>query len=104
MIENEAYFRKCVADLISKDDPGSQCSNAADHQLADTELRDPRTVIWTEFHAILGRASSLTSEERERRRADIRMRRWGAPEVLTYDRLLYAARREDEALAGRRDR
>jgi hypothetical protein len=26
MNENETYFRKCISDLISKDDRGSQCS------------------------------------------------------------------------------
>lgn len=94
--QNEARFRDVLANLVPED-AAAQCSYASVHCLAKSELRDPKTVVHLESHAVIGRSSSLSREEVERRRLDDQSRSWGSPKVLTYDRVLRKAKRLFEA-------
>lgn len=89
---NESYFRNTLSRLVEPDDPAF-CSNASVHTRAKSELYDPRTYIDFDAHAVIGRSSTLTDEERERRRQDEQHGPWGSTKILTYDRLLNVARR-----------
>lgn len=89
---NENYFRKTLSKLVRPDDP-AMCSNITVHTRANVELRDPNTYIDFDAHAVIGRSSTLTDQERERRRQDEQHGAWGSTKVLTYDRLLSVAKR-----------
>ena len=89
---NESYFRNTLSKLVNADDPAC-CSNASVHTSAKAELRDPATFIDFNAHAVIGRSSTLTDEERERRRQDEQHAAWGSTKILTYDRLLNVAKR-----------
>ena len=94
----DSTFRESLAKRVSRDSI-AQCSHADSHSRARAELRDPRTVIWFQAHAVIGRSSTLSAEERELRRQDELQGSWGSPRVLTFDRLIHCARRLDGAAA-----
>ena len=89
---NESYFRNTLSKLVKSDDPAF-CSNASVHTRAKAELRDPTTFIDFDAQAVIGRSSTLTDEERERRRQDEQLGAWTSTKILTYDRLLNVAKR-----------
>lgn len=89
--QNEQAFRQVLAKVVPPESP-AQCSHASEHQRAVPEILDPRTVIRMECHAVIGRSSSMSPDERERRRLDDQNgSEQGSPSVLTYDRLLVKA-------------
>lgn len=87
---NEPAFRSQLAELV-KGKPAF-CSNAAVHIWAETEIRDPMTVIEYDYRAILGRRNGLDAES-NRKRYQV------SYEIITYDRLLDYAKHCDEAKA-----
>ena len=87
---NEPAFRSQLAELV-KGKPAF-CSNAAVHTWAETEIRDPMTVIEYDYRAILGRRNGLDAES-NRKRYQV------SYEIITYDRLLDYAKHCDEAKA-----
>lgn len=90
--QNELRFRETLAGLVGDEDP-AYCSSASVHVSARSELMDQRTVVHMKTHIVIGRSSSLTSEQREVRRQDEYSRgQWGSPEMLTYDRILQRAK------------
>lgn len=90
--QNEQRFREVLASLVADEDPAF-CSSASVHVSARAELLDPRTVVHLEGHVVIGRSSILTPEQRVLRREDEYIRgQWGAPKLLTYDRILQRAR------------
>jgi hypothetical protein len=89
---NEGYFRATLSKLVKPSD-SAMCSNVTVHTRAKSELRDPHTYIDFDSHAVIGRSSTLSDEERERRRQDEQHGAWGSTKVLTYDRLLSVAKR-----------
>ena len=92
----DASFREALAKRVHHD-VAAQCSHASSHSRAKSELRDPRTVIWFEAHAVVGRSSSLSAGERELRRQDELHHGGRGTEVLTFDRLLQVAKRAEGA-------
>ena len=91
--ENELAFRQTLAKLVEDDCPAF-CSNASVHSRAKSELLDPQTIIYLKGHAVIGRSSNMSDQERRLRRLDDQMRgEWGSPVVLTYDRILSKAKR-----------
>jgi hypothetical protein len=95
--ENEQAFRQVLAKLVSEDS-AAQCSNASVHTRARSELLDPRTVVHLHCHAVVGRSSNMSDQERATRRLDEQKRgEWGSPAVLTYDRILSKAKRLHES-------
>ena len=89
---NESYFRETLNKLVKPSDP-AMCSNVTVHTRARAELRDPHTYIDFDSHAVIGRSSTLSNEERERRRHDEQHGAWSSTKVVTYDRLLSVAKR-----------
>ncbi len=89
---NDDYFRATVSKLVKSSD-SAMCSNVTVHTHAKSELRDPHTYIDFDAHAVIGRSSSLSDGEREKRRQDEQHGAWGSTKVLTYDRLLSVAKR-----------
>lgn len=87
---NEPAFRSQLAELV-KGKPAF-CSNAAVHTWAETEIRDPMTVIEYDYRAILGRRNGLDAES-NRKRYQV------SYEIITYDRLLDYAKHCDKAKA-----
>jgi len=92
---NKSYFRKEISGLLSSDFP-AMCSSIDEHILAKNEVQDPHVVIWDQYHAVIGRVSGMSESERKRRREQMRIGGWGAPEIVTYDRFLHIAKRLDE--------
>lgn len=87
---NETAFRNQLASLLKGE--AARCSNAAIHIWAETEIRDPMTVVEFEYRVIIGRRSSLDLD-------DNRRRNFLGFEIITYDRLLDYAKRCDVAEA-----
>lgn len=87
---NETAFRNQLASLLKGE--AARCSNAAIHIWAETEIRDPMTVVEFEYRVIIGRRSSLDLD-------DNRRRNFLGLEIITYDRLLDYAKRCDVAEA-----
>jgi len=93
---NQQYFRKTLAKLLARDDPGALCSGADEHVSAVTEIQDSSTSVWDRYHAVIGRSSEMSQKEKNRRREQMQIGGWGSPEILTYDRFLGVARKLDE--------
>jgi len=91
--QNEQAFREALVKQVPRS-AAAQCSHATEHQRAVPELLDPRTVIHMNIHAVIGRSSNMSLEDRERRRLDDQKQgEWGSPSVITYDRFLSKAKR-----------
>ncbi len=80
--------RECLAEL-AKGQP-AQCSNASKHIMAQTELRDPKTVVHFHYKVLIGRRSFLNEDGNQRRA------QFGGIEIVTFDRLLDYAKKLDE--------
>lgn len=87
-----AEFRGYLAEL-AKGEP-AQCSNAMRHTRAETELRDPKTVIWYYYKVLIGRRDFLNEDGNQRRN------HFDGLEVVTFDRLLDYAKKLDENYKG----
>lgn len=81
-------FRGYLAEL-AKEEP-AQCSNVMKHTRAETELRDPKTVIQYEYKILIGRRAYLSQEANNRRN------HFGNIEIVTFDRILDYAKILDE--------
>lgn len=84
-----AEFRGCLAD-VAKGKP-AQCSSVMQHIKAETELRDPKTVIHFYYKILIGRRVFLDED------ANARRAQFGGIEVVTFDRLLDYAKYLDES-------
>ena len=82
-----AEFRGYLAKL-AKGQP-AQCSNAMSHTRAETELRDPRTVIRYYYKILIGRREFLDEDGNQRRN------QFGGIEIVTFDRLLDCTKKLD---------
>jgi hypothetical protein len=91
--KNESLLRLQLATFLKAKRAAAQCSNAADHQLAHTEIVDPRTVIFFEYIVMVGRRAAFDQDAQERRG---NFHEKGLS-IATYDRLLEAAKRLDSA-------
>jgi hypothetical protein len=91
--KNDSLFRDKLSALLKSKQIPAQCSNADDHRLAHTEIRDPRTVIHKDYVVVVGRRALFDSEAQERRgEHQVRGQR-----IVTYDRLLDQAIKLDSA-------
>lgn len=85
-IENHnTEFRGYLAEL-AKGEP-AQCSNAMKHIYAETELRDPKTVIRYYYKILIGRREYLGEDGNQRRNY------FDGFEIVTFDRLLDYAKK-----------
>lgn len=87
-----AEFRGYLADL-AKGEP-AQCSNVMRHTRAETELRDPKTVIRYYYKVLIGRRDFLNEDGNQRRN------HFEGFEIVTFDRLLDYAKKLDENYKG----
>lgn len=90
--ENEGNLRSRLSDLFER--IGLCASGASSFPDAATEIRDPRCMLTTHFHVVIGRRQLLSSAEQ---RARIEESLDGNMSIATYDRLIDAARRYDRA-------
>ena len=102
---NEPYLRQRFAAILEKDDapaiwPHEIPNYTKGYSSGSNEIADMKSYVDYYFHIVIGRSSTLTSEERKFRQNDMT---WGGPEIATYDRLLTMARRGDEAKLAMRD-
>lgn len=86
----EVTFKNCLADTAMKSDlfQREYNLNAEPSSMAGDELRNPKTVIWYNYHIIIGRSSQLDSHKKFLKSSyhsvnDVK--------VHTYDRLLRVA-------------
>jgi hypothetical protein len=91
---NEALFREKLSTLLELKRIPAQCSNASAHQLAHTEIRDPRTVIHKEYVVVVGRRTSFFNSDTQGRRGEYHLR---GHRIASYDRLLDQAKHLDPA-------
>jgi hypothetical protein len=90
--ENEAYLRTRLSSLFEKIRlPASGALSVPD---AATEIRDPRCILSSAFHIVIGRRQALSSAEQQARVQD--SLNTGVA-IATYDRLVEAASRFDQA-------
>ena len=87
---NEGAFRQQLAKLA--EGKPARCSNASVHTFAETELRDPYTVIRYTYKILIGRSEFLTQEANKRR-----SQYSGFVEIIAFDRLLDYAKKRDES-------
>ena len=87
--KNESGFRAKLSTLLKSRQTPAQCSNASDHQLAHTEIRDPDTVINKEYVVVVGRRSSFFDSNSQERRGEHYAR---SQRIASYDRLLDQAK------------
>jgi len=90
---HESLLRETLARHLARDQIPSMCSPLDLHTTAETEIRDPRTVLYKEFHVVIGRREDLRQEDQERR-GTYHERGY---DIVTFDRLLDVARKLDEA-------
>lgn len=86
-------FRGYLAELAK--DELAQCSNVMRHIRADTELRDPKTVIRYKYKILIGRRDYLSEDINNRKN------HFGNTEIVTFDRVLDYAKKRDEDLKGK---
>lgn len=91
---NEPYLRAQFSSIFRKYRTAAQCG-VSNHNLAQTEITDPNTVIGFDFHIVIGRRRMLLPDEQQRRARQSAY--WGGPEIATYDRLVDCAKRIDNA-------
>lgn len=85
----EDAFRQQLAKLA--EGKPAQCSNASIHSWAETEIRDPNTVIRYKYKILIGRREFLKQEANKRRS------QFTDFEIVTFDRLLDYAKKCDDA-------
>ncbi len=86
---NESYLRQRFGSCFKDSKVSAQCSKVDDHNLAETEITDSHTVIHYDYKIIIGRRSSLSKINQERRSNENN-------EIITFDRLIEVAKRLDE--------
>lgn len=87
---NKQCFRNSISEIPKLSHAGAQCSRAGIHDIASSELRDPKTIIHFEYHIVISRRKFLLVEDQNRRA--ISDGSWGSPEIVTYDRFLSIAK------------
>lgn len=87
--DNESTFRQQLAKLA--EGKPAQCSNASVHTFAETELRDPYTVVRYTYKILIGRREFLKQNDNKRRS------QFSDFEIVTFDRLLDYAKKCDES-------
>lgn len=91
----EQTFKNCLADAAMKSDvfQPEYNINLEPSSLAGDRLRDPKTVIWFNYHIVIGRSSEL-SEHKKYLKASYE--KTSMIRVHTYDRLLKVAESIDK--------
>jgi hypothetical protein len=91
---HQQYFRESLSRYLAcEGDVPAMCSRADIHTRAKTEILDPRIVIRRRFRIVIGRREHFSPEDQERRGSHYDR----GQDIVSYDRLLDAARRLDEA-------
>lgn len=88
----EPNVRELLSKYFRKGNIPAQCSNSSEHNLAETEIVDFRTVITYKYTIVIGRRNMI-SKDYQRRRF---MAGTVPVNISTYDKLLDVAQRLDE--------
>ena len=90
--ENESYLRNRLSNLFEK--IGLPASGATSVPDAATEIRDPRCILTSSYHIVIGRRQALSSVEQ---RARVQDSLDTGVAIATYDRIVETASRFDRA-------